>query len=71
MKKKRSIVAFGAAVSNCIKRLVIKFFCEHDMQWVRNIYGDEINYTNGKRSMWKCNKCDKTEYRRGLIKNGQ
>lgn len=36
-----------------------KLFCKHDYSvFVRNIYGDEINYTD-KRSVWKCSKCDK------------
>ena len=35
------------------------FFCAHHFQWVRNIYGDEINTFGGKRSLWRCVKCGK------------
>lgn len=38
-------------------------FCKHEYEFVRNIYGDEINQLNGKRSEWKCKKCGKIEYR--------
>jgi hypothetical protein len=34
----------------------MNLFCNHDYAFVRNIYGDEINLTNG-RSWWKCEKC--------------
>jgi hypothetical protein len=29
----------------------------HWLSHVRNIYGDEINYRGGKRSVWKCDNC--------------
>ena len=45
-----------------IKRL----FCEHEYEFVRNIYGDEINACGGYRSIWKCKKCGKIEYRKKL-----
>lgn len=38
-----------------------RLFCKHDLEYVRNVYGDEINYLGGKRSIWKCAKCDKYE----------
>lgn len=38
-----------------IKRL----FCKHEYEFVRNIYGDEINQLNYKRSECKCKKCGK------------
>lgn len=40
-----------------------KYTCNHDYEYVRNLYGDEINYYNGKRSVWKCSKCGKIEFR--------
>ena len=40
--------------------------CEHDWEFVRNIYGDEINDCGGYRSVWRCKKCGKLEYRRYL-----
>lgn len=33
-------------------------FCEHQLGWIGNIYGDEINHL-GARSVWRCQKCDK------------
>ena len=47
---------------NLLKRL----FCEHEYEFVRNIYGDEINACGGYRSIWKCKKCGKIEYRKKL-----
>lgn len=44
---------------NWIKRI----FCKHDYEFVRNIYGDEINNGAGKRSEWRCRKCGKTIYK--------
>ena len=49
---------------NIIKQL----FCKHEYEFVRNIYGDEINHRDGKRSIWKCNKCGKYQYREFLYK---
>jgi len=43
---------------NIIKQL----FCKHDYEYVHNIYGDEINYCGGYRSLWKCKKCGKLQY---------
>lgn len=41
--------------------------CEHKRQvWVRNIYGDEINACNGKRSLWACKDCGKRFLRDSL-----
>ena len=42
-----------------IKRL----FCKHEYEFLRNIYGDEINYCGGYRSIWRCKKCGALEYR--------
>ena len=51
-------------IVDSIKRLFKK--CDHDWEFVRNIYGDQINYCNGKRSKWKCKKCGKIEFRDDL-----
>lgn len=45
-------------MSNWIKRL----FCKHKWKWDRNVYGDEINYSGGKRSSWSCAKCGALKY---------
>lgn len=37
--------------------------CKHDYEFVRNIYGDEINNCGGYRSIWKCKKCGKYLYK--------
>lgn len=34
-------------------------FCRHDLVFVRNFYGDEINARGGKRSLWRCRHCGK------------
>ncbi|WP_141093608.1 hypothetical protein, partial [Escherichia coli] len=35
----------------------------HDYEFVRSIYGDEINQVGGMRSEWKCIYCGKWNYR--------
>lgn len=40
--------------------------CKHDYEFVRNIYGDEINSCGGCRSIWKCKKCGKYFYNKEL-----
>ena len=37
--------------------LIKSTFCHHEWEWVRNIYGDEINAVGGRRSWWRCKKC--------------
>lgn len=34
-----------------------RLFRKHEYEFVRNIYGDEINSSGGKRSVWWCPKC--------------
>ena len=38
-----------------LKRLL----CNHELEWERNIYGDEINHVGGCRSWYVCKKCGK------------
>ena len=33
-----------------------RFYSNHDLEFVRNIYGDEINHLNA-RSIWICTRC--------------
>ena len=40
-----------------IRLLLKRLTCEHDYEFVRNIYGDEINHSGGYRSWWRCKKC--------------
>jgi hypothetical protein len=52
-----------------------RFFCgvfspHRKMEWVRNIYGDEINLHSGKRSVWVCGFCGAVEYRAALENEG-
>lgn len=42
-----------------LKRLL----CRHRLEFVRNIYGDEIIDRGGKRSLWRCARCGKTSVR--------
>jgi len=46
---------------NWIKRV----FCAHRYEWMRNIYGDEINMSGGKRSLWRCAECGKVQVSSG------
>jgi len=48
---------------NWIKAL----FCQHDLIFVRNIYGDEIIACGYKRSLLKCRKCGKIRLMNFLI----
>ena len=47
---------------NWFKKIIQNFRCNHEYEFVRNIYGDEINWCRGYRSLWKCNKCGKYKY---------
>lgn len=50
-----------------LKRLL----CKHNLEFARNIYGDEIIESGGNRSRWRCGHCGKVEYRselRGEVK---
>ena len=40
-----------------------EFNCDHNYVFDHNLYGDQINFHNGSRSVWKCNKCGKLQYR--------
>lgn len=43
-----------------------QFFCKHNnIEFIRNIYGDEINTANA-RSVWKCKYCGKIIYKNKL-----
>ncbi len=48
---------------------------KHNLVFVRNIYGDEINKISPPnrtyRSEWKCTKCGKTKYKQYLITTGE
>ena len=43
-----------------MRNLIKRLFCRHSdgTTFVRNIYGDEINTTGGKRSEWRCKRCN-------------
>ena len=56
-----------------MEELVINFICpKHELVFVRNIYGDEINDISPKgkvyRSEWMCSKCGKIKYKQYLNK---
>ncbi len=43
-------------------KLFRRLLCDHrHSQFVRNVYGDEINLLNA-RSIWKCGHCGKVSY---------
>ena len=39
--------------------IIKRLFCRHEWEFVRNIYGDEINLVGGCRSWWRCKRCGK------------
>ena len=48
-----------------LKRLIIRikhWRTGHNWAFVRNIYGDEINYRDGFRSEYKCTACGAYKY---------
>lgn len=45
-----------------------QFACRHVFKWLRNIYDGEIIHHNGKRSIWRCDKCGKLQWRDQLHK---
>jgi hypothetical protein len=53
---------------------IIKFlkslFCRHEFTFWRNVYGDEIIMLGWKRSVWRCEKCGRFQYRDELHKGG-
>ena len=38
------------------------FLKDHKLSWNRNIFGDEINGRNGKRTEFRCDRCGHYEY---------
>ena len=50
-------------ITNFIRQLISKHGCEHEYEFVRNMYGEEINTHNGMRSEWRCIKCGHVQYR--------
>jgi hypothetical protein len=48
-------------------RFLKRLFCRHRRtQFVRNVYGDEINHCGGRRSLWCCEDCGRYMYRKDL-----
>jgi hypothetical protein len=43
------------------------FYGHRSVVWIRNIYGDEMGRTAGKRSLWRCQLCGARVYRSELI----
>lgn len=57
-------------ITKYCKKVIQNFGCDHDYNFVRNIYGDEINAHNGMRSEWRCIKCGHIQYRDDLHTRG-
>ena len=38
-------------------KIIKQLFCRHKFNFIRNIYGDEIQECGYMRSVWKCQKC--------------
>lgn len=49
-----------ASIKRLARRISL-FFCLHaHLTFIRNIYGDEIFFWGGDRSVWKCRRCGQT-----------
>ena len=49
-----------------IRKFLQNHCCEHNYEFIRNIYGDEVNMRDGARSIWQCHKCRKYKYEKEL-----
>ena len=49
--------------------MVKHLLCHHEYEFVRNIYGDEINLLAGCRSVWRCKKCGRLLFSRKLYED--
>ena len=47
-------------------RWFTRLICKHEYEFNQNIYGDAINYFDGKRSIWVCKHCGKCQFREDL-----
>lgn len=47
----------------------MRIFCKHDYSFLYNLYGDQINYHGGNRSVWQCKKCGKLKDFPQLVKD--
>lgn len=45
-----------------IRKECEKMKCQHDLMFIKNIFGDEIIWSGYKRSIWKCTKCGKNKW---------
>ena len=51
--------------------LIRSLFCRHrEVRFWANLYGDEINLSGGKRSLWGCAECGKVQARDDLHDDG-
>ena len=53
---------------NWLRKIIQRFWCYHNYEFVRNIYGDEISQCGGYRSLWECTKCGKIKYCKRLYR---
>ncbi len=44
-------------------KILKKIFCRHKYEYVKKLYGDEINTHNGKRIEYRCEKCGMYKWR--------
>ena len=70
-ENKKPVELFDYSIKGYIRRFFKRLFCNHNhIEFVRNIYGDEINYISvfyTYRSQWKCKKCGETIYKSELV----
>lgn len=63
-------LSFGDSFNRTVKHMktwLKRLLCKHkSLNWIRNIYGDEIILRGYKRSAWRCEHCDKIFYKNKL-----
>ncbi|MEM7347115.1 MAG: hypothetical protein AAF485_22980 [Chloroflexota bacterium] len=55
-----------------MRKRLIQWLCNHEQQkFVKNLYGDLITWSGGKRSLFKCECCGKRIYKEALHEENQ
>lgn len=62
-------VMFSNMIIDGIDYMFCEFFCDHDFEFEKNLFGDSINFHNGKRSMFICKKCGKVKFGDELVRD--
>jgi tricorn protease-like protein len=63
-----ALVGLGIGILNSWCKISKKLLCMHEYEFYCNIYGDWIIHFKYKRSLWKCTRCGKRQFRKELNK---